>query len=383
MREIFIDTTEELEQLVRDLENSQWLALDTEFMRERTYYPIVCLIQISNGKISACIDPLSIKDLSPLRDLLFNENTTKVFHAGSQDLEIFLMLWGKIPTPVFDTQLAATLLGLGEQIGYGNLVQNYLGVHLSKAHSRADWSVRPLDQDQLRYAHDDVIYLGKVYEKMTRELNKQNRTDWLQDDFAKLENSQTYQPAFDILWSKVKGKQLVKGKQVAVLQALAVWRENYAIKNNRPKRWLLKDEILIDLAKRMPENIDQLHKIRGMEAKVIKSHGETLLNLIAEAKVLPREQWPAQEKIPSKLNPSQEAKVDFLMCGLRVIANEHHLNMSAICSRKDLEKLVRGKRNLSFLSGWKKSVAGEKLLKLLEGKSILTNQSGRISIIDS
>ena len=170
MQELHIATEQQLHELCTLLQGSRWLALDTEFIREKTYYPDFCLLQISNGTVAASVDPLAIEDLSELVDIMYDGSIVKIFHAGRQDLEIFHQLWGKLPQPLFDTQLAATLLGLGSQIGYGNLVQKVIGRELEKGHSRTDWSRRPLSQDQLRYALDDVIYLGDIYTNITKRL---------------------------------------------------------------------------------------------------------------------------------------------------------------------------------------------------------------------
>jgi len=380
MQECFIETHSALVELCQQLENSPWLALDTEFMREKTYYPKLCLIQICNGKMSACIDPLVIDDLSPLKDLIYDSPATKIFHAASQDLEIFLMTWKSLPSPLFDSQLAATLLGLGDQIGYGNLVQKYLGISLEKTQSRTDWSARPLDLDQLRYAHDDVIYLGQVYEKMQQDLEQQKRRHWLNEDFEKLTKTETYLPQYHKIWTKVKGKQHLKGIQIVILNSLATWREEFAIASNRPKRWILKDEVLIDLAKRQPKNLTQLQKIRGMEGKFLKNHAETLLGLIDKAINLPKEDWPKIEKIPTKATPDQEALIDLLMCGLRVIANQHNIMSSMIASRKEIEKLAKGNDNIELLSGWRKSLAGDDLVKLLNNQLQLNIHQGKVRL---
>lgn len=367
MQERHIQNEQQLIELCTQLAQSPWLALDTEFVREKTYYPQFCLLQISNGEIAATVDPIQIQALQPLLDLLYDENIVKVFHAGYQDLEIFYNLWGRLPTPLFDTQLAASLLGLGDQVGYGNLVEQLLNHTLEKGHSRTDWSRRPLDEAQLRYALDDVIYLGDIYLKLTGMLQSQGREGWLQDDFDQLANPDTYRNPPQEAWKRIKGRQQLKGVQLAVLQALAAWREQEAQQANRPKRWILKDEVLTDLARRQPKGLEQMGKIRGLEPGVIKRRGELLLKLIADARALPREQWPRDKRRIVRLTPNQEALTDLLYSCLRLLAEQNNITPAALANRKEIEALVSGERELDILRGWRRTIAGNRLLEVLAG----------------
>jgi ribonuclease D len=380
MQELHIDTPSGLEELCRQLEGSRWLALDTEFVREKSYYPKFCLLQISNGEVAASVDPLAITDLTPLLELLYAPSSIKIFHSGRQDLEIFNHLWGKLPQPLFDTQLAATMLGIGEQIGYANLVQKLLGRELEKGHTRTDWSRRPLDQAQLRYALDDVIYLGEIYLKLHDLLHQQGRDNWLLDDFKQLADPETYRNNPVDMWLRVKGSKYLKGVQLAVLQELAAWRETNAEQADRPRRWIMKDDLLLELARRQPTNLPGLEKIRGMEPNTIKRHGEQLLELIERAKSKPSEQWPQARKQPPKLTPNQEAITDLLMAALRLAAEREGITASALASRKELEQLVSGERKLELLRGWRKALVGDQLLNLLEGRSTLRIDQGLLSI---
>ncbi len=380
MQELYIDTTSGLAELCRQLDGSQWLALDTEFVREKSYYPKFCLLQIYNGEVAASIDPLAIEDLTPLQELLYTPSSVKIFHAGRQDLEIFNHLWGKLPQPLFDTQLAATMLGLGEQIGYANLVQKLLGRELEKGHTRTDWSRRPLEQAQLRYALDDVIYLGEIYLKLHDMLCQQGRDDWLQDDFRQLADPATYHNDPGEMWQRVKGSKYLKGVQLAVLQALAAWREIEAERADRPRRWILKDDILLELARRQPTDLHALGKTRGLESGTINRHGEQLLKLIEQAKANPKEQWPQTRQQPPKLTPNQEATTDLLMAALRLAAAGEGITASALASRKELEQLVSGERELELLRGWRRALAGDLLLAILEGRSVLRLNNGQLTI---
>ena len=214
MTVLYIDSDAALTQFCSEIQHSKWLAIDTEFLREKTYYPQLCLIQIANDDTIACVDPIAIKDLTPLLDLLYQPDITLVFHAARQDLELLYLLKNSLPPNLFDTQLAATILGDGDQIGYGNLVKQRLDVSLDKAHSRADWTQRPLSPEQLEYAADDVRYLRELYHQMSADLEKQQRTEWLKEDFAALSNADNYVADPETIWRKIRGAGKLKGVQL-------------------------------------------------------------------------------------------------------------------------------------------------------------------------
>lgn len=370
----FIDTKQALSDLCQQIKDSDWLAIDTEFLREKTYHPQLCLIQLANDDVVACIDPLAINDLSELLDILYKPEMTLVFHAARQDLELFYLLRGELPQNLFDSQLAATVLGYGDQIGYGKLVKECLNVDLDKSHSRTDWSKRPLDQAQIDYAADDVRYLRKLYPLLKSALIEKERLNWLNDDFAKLTDLKTYEPAPDKIWRKIKGAGRLKGVQLAILQRLGKWRENNALEKNRPRRWILKDEVLIDLARIAPTNNEKLKKIRGLEDKTISRHGPILLDEIVQAKSVPQEQWPNIQQ-PEPLTNEQEALIDALMALLRHYCAEQSIAPVAVATRKDIELLVRGERDISLLSGWRGEIVGQYLDQFLCGElQISANQ---------
>jgi ribonuclease D len=380
MIELHIETKPQLHELCNQLKGSEWLALDTEFIRDKSYYPKFCLLQISNGTVAASVDPLAIDDLRELIDIIYDNSTVKIFHAGRQDLEIFHLLWGKLPQPLYDTQLAATLLGLGDQIGYANLVQKITGRELEKGHSRTDWAQRPLGKEQIRYALDDVIYLGDIYLDISTKLRSLGRESWLQEDFAELADPATYTIDPDSMWQRIKGNQRLKGGQLAVLQKIAAWREQQAEKSNRPRRWILKDEILIDLARRQPQDINALERIRGLEAGVVKRSGDTLIKLITEAKEIPKEKWPQAKKRSTPITPNQEAMTDLLQCCLRLLAEQEEITPSALASRKELEALVAGDRESELLHGWRKALVGNVLLEVLEVKTKPEIENGKLRL---
>ena len=371
----FIDTEAELAKFCQHISDTTWMTLDTEFLRERTYYAQLCLIQVATADSIACIDPLAIDDLSPLLELIYQPDIAIVFHAARQDLELFYALRGSLPPNVFDTQIAATVLGYGDQIGYGNLVKQCINIELDKAHSRTDWSKRPLDAGQIDYAADDVRYLRDVYHILLKELHEKNRLHWLDDDFESLTNSDTYEPDPAMMWKKIKGAGRLKGVQLAILQKLAEWREARAIESNRPRRWILKDEVMLDLAKLTPETTQKLSVIRGLESGTIQRHGKTLIDIVARAKAIPKTQWPTVKK-PVFLTTQQDATVDAMVALLRKFCDEQAIAPAAVASRKDIERVVSGDPSVSLLHGWRNEIVGHHLQDFLAGKlSITANQT--------
>ena len=283
----FVNSLAQLEEVCRIFETSEWLALDTEFLRETTYYPKFCLLQIFGSDHIACIDPLALTTLELLRRLLFNPKITKVFHAGRQDLEIFYNIFEAVPSPIFDTQIAAPLLGFGDQIGYAALVSEVIGVHLEKAHSRTDWTVRPLSDEQLKYACDDVVYLAQIYRKILDRLVKHERLDWLQEDFEALINPNLYNNQPKLAWQRIRGINRLSDIQLTVLQVVAEWRETVAQQKNKPRNWIFRDDFIIDLAKLRPECMDALTQIRGLSDRSQKAYGNILCALVQKAKTTP------------------------------------------------------------------------------------------------
>ena len=380
MQEYLIDSPDAPRTLCEQLQGSEWLAIDTEFIRERTYYPRLCLIQVSNGEVAACVDPLKLEDIQPFLDILFDGSILKVFHAARQDLEIFWNDWQRFPLPLFDTQPAAALLGYGDQVGYANLVRQVLEVDLPKDQSRTDWSARPLDEQQVRYALDDVIYLGELYLKMRGRLSDRERLQWLAADFATLADPETYEPDPRTAWKRVKSRQHLRGRQLAVLRSLAEWRERQARSRDLPRKWVMKDDLMIELCRRLPRNLEALAKLRGMDTGLVRKEGKTLLELIQQASQLPKEEWPVEKRRPTPLTSRQEAMVDYLSAGLRLLAAEHQLSPQAIATHKDLQNLVRGETDCPLLRGWRRALAGEPLQDLMRGEKHLDNQQGELHL---
>lgn len=378
---LFIDTESGLAELCDKLRGQPVLALDTEFLREKTYYAQLCLLQVAAEGVIACVDPLTL-NLDPLLDIIYDPSVVKVMHSARQDMEIFFDLKGDVPRPLFDSQIAATLMGFGEQVGYANLVQQMLGVTLDKGATRTDWSQRPLDTEQISYAADDVRYLFTLYHQQLEQLRSKGRIDWLQDDFDNMSDLSTYAPAPQQLWKRVKGSQKLSSPQLAVLRGLAVWREERAQASNRPRRWILKDEAMVDLARRSPVNLEGLGKIRGIEERLLNRHGETLLTVIVAAKATDPDTWPTRKQ-GLRLNATQDAVVDLLMAVLRLRGNEHDVSPALLASRKQLEALVSGDTDCPVLHGWRAGLAGHDLQAVLSGEKMVRVVDGRLDLVSS
>lgn len=284
MTDLYIVDQPALDEFCAGLRGASWLALDTEFIREQTYYPQLCLVQIASPDQIACIDPLALPSLEPLLAVLYDPTVTKVLHAAYQDLEIFYCLRGAVPAPVFDTQQAAAALGYGDQIGYAHLAQRMLGVALEKTHTRVDWRRRPLAAAWLAYAANDVRYLREIYLRQWAMLTERGWPEALAENFAALADPARYQPQPQEIWRRIRDHRRLRGPQQAVLQALAAWREEQAMHHDRPRRWILHDGLLLDMARRMPGDLDSLAQIRGLPPATLRRHGDTLLALIAAAR---------------------------------------------------------------------------------------------------
>ena len=377
----YIDSQDSLTEFVNNIRSSEWIVIDTEFIREKTYYPQLCLIQIAAGEHLACIDPIALKDLSPLYVIFNDPNIVKVFHAAQQDLEILYYDSGKVPAPIFDTQPAASILGIGDQIGYAGLVENLLGVSLAKAESRTDWSRRPLSKAQLEYAIDDVRYLQKLYPVVLEKLKKGDRLNWPNRDFQKLTDPETYQLNARTRWQKVKGLQNLKSPQLSILRELAAWREEEASDRNRPRRWIIGDEVLVDLARIQPTDIDGIAAIRGVNSDQAKRYGALWLDCMEAGRNAPKEDWPVMKR-QQKPSADIDAVAELLMLVIRLEAEKQGITASAIASKKQVVTMLQENRPTLF-EDWRGGLVNEVMMKVRQGELVIGVVDGKTQLIKS
>lgn len=375
-----ISSQSALDSLCQSLRQHPFVTIDTEFLRDKTYYPTLCLVQVAPPEGEAlAIDPLANGlDLAPLFGLLADPAVVKVFHAARQDLEIFFNLTGKIPQSIFDTQVAAMVLGYGDQIGYLNLVQDICHKKLDKGAQFTDWSRRPLTERQLYYALDDVLWLREVYVHLDRQLKKRNRTEWVFEEMGVLTTPDTYQNHPEEAWQRLK-LRTDKPQAIAVLMEVAKWREAEAQRRNIPRGRILRDETLLDIAVHAPQNADELRHIRGLGEDVARGKlGQALLHAIAAGLSLPKDKIPRQERkkpLPQNLVPV----VEMLKVLLRIVAAENDVAARLIASPEDLEALARADNaDIPAMKGWRHEVFGREALDLKHGRIGLAVKNGEI-----
>jgi ribonuclease D len=357
----FIDRPEEAAALARDWAGISQLAVDTEFVRESTYSAQLCLMQVSDGERIACLDMLALGGPGAFAELLADEAVRKVFHSARQDLEVLNEHLGAVPGPVWDTQVAAAMLGYPDQVGYTQLTGAELGVTLPKDHARTDWSRRPLSDEQLSYAAADVLWLLPLADRLEGELERLGRREWAVDESAALCDPDLY--AFDAggAWRRIKGVGQVSDTMLARVVALAHWREEEARRSNRPRRWILKDEAVLAIAERNPDSRDALGRLDALPPAVLRRHGDALLALLREAS----DHEPPTRPAPTRLEPAQDRLSRKLMARVRELAEQHRVSAPLLATRRDVEALVLGRRDVPVLEGWRRELAGNELLSLL------------------
>ncbi|HSK47957.1 MAG TPA: ribonuclease D [Coriobacteriia bacterium] len=377
---MYITDTSELAALVAQVRTSPLVAIDTEFMRERTYFAKLCLIQIATDDVAAIVDPLAVGDLSPLCELLTDRSVVKVLHAGSQDLEIFFKECGAAMAPVFDTQVAATLAGFPQQVGYGALVHEMLGEKLDKGDTYTDWAKRPLAASQVEYALNDVRYLPELYRQLMKRLEKDGRVGWLERDFAKLEDPATYTVVPEEQWRRVKRISSLNRRQLAVAREVAAWREKEAMRRDVPKRWVIGDESIVEVSRRVPKTAEELMAIRGVGDKIGRSAASGVLAAVARGLEVPDEELPS---IAKRRRPAGDvdAAVDLMVAIVRLRARERGVAMPLLASRDELERLAAGERDAHpLLAGWRAEMVGNELVELIEGRIDLRLDDGELVV---
>ena len=372
----YIANSRALEGLCDELRGSPRIALDTEFVGEESFVPKLELIQVASHHVAAVIDFQCIQTNGPLAsfwELLCDPQIEKVVHAGRQDLDLIATHTGRIPRPFFDTQIAAAMLGYGPQIAYANLVQRIYGTKLAKAHTFTNWSARPLSQEQITYAAEDVKFLLAIHDHLYRRLDALGRVDWVREEFARLETT-VGEKNRDPLerYQRIRGWDSLKPRQAAVLRDLAAWRETEARRRNIPRGRVMRDEVLLQIARHPPKTVDELRGMRGVHSSEIDRNGEQILSTITSALALPPSVWPTFSR-ERKPEPDSRGLVELLQAILRARSLELEIAPTLLATSADLQALVEagGKRmalDLPILRGWRRQLMGELLLQILNGQ---------------
>jgi ribonuclease D len=377
-----ITDTQTLAELCDRLAQHDFVCVDTEFMRENTYYPLLCLIQVGNEEEAAAIDPLAKgMDLSPLLDLLCdNDEVLKVFHAGGQDVEIVYNLTGKTPFPIFDTQIAMMAISQSEQIGYANLVESWLNKTIDKGARFTDWSRRPLSERQIEYAIGDVTYLATIFPRMLKKLVKTGRGHWLNAEMEKLADPANYANDLETAWHRIRAP----GRNPAVLgrlKALAAWRETEAQDKDIPRGRIIRDETLADIASHPPRQQEDLAKVRGLSnAWQENDIGKRLMRVLRNAEPLPDQELPEKPKRGAPLGKEGALVADLLKLLLKIRSREIDVASRLLTRSDELELLAAGVRKLPILEGWRFEVFGKDALDLVEGKLAFAVEKGRLKM---
>ena len=380
-----------LETLCLTLRQSPRLALDTEFVGEDTFIPRLELIQVATATTAAVIDFPAVQasgSLDVLWELICDPKIEKIVHAGRQDLDLFATHAGQIPKPFFDTQIAAAMVGYGAQVAYANLVQRLHGTKLEKAHTFTNWSARPLSDDQIAYALEDVEFLLSIHTHLQDRLSSLGRLEWVSEEFARLETAvgeKSREP--QERYQRIRGWDTLKPKGAAVLRELAAWREAEARRRNVPRGRVMRDEVLLQLARHPPKSVHELRGLRGVHSSEVDRHGEQLLATMTSALALPPSAWP---EVPRERKPDPESTgiVELLQAVLRARAAEEGISPTMLATSSDLQTLVDAKQNrgildVPILRGWRRQLVGDLLLQVLDGTVTITvdRTSGALMMI--
>jgi ribonuclease D len=360
----WIDCQQDLDTWVNHAEAAPWLGVDTEFERVRTFFPRFCLLQMSTPEKSVCIDPLADLDWDAVRKLFTQTRPMKIFHAARQDLEVLHHYLSVLPANVFDTQIAGALCGHGEQVGYAYLVKEICGISLPKAFTRTPWCRRPLSEEEIQYALDDVHYLGTLYETLSAELQDRGRASWQSDDCAALVSDQALQKAQRAPIHRVmRACAGMDDASQSVAVALAKWREDLARKKNRPREWLLSTDVVVELARARPQNLQALAAVPGLEKSTLKRQGEELLAVI-RASESPASDFTPMSR-PIRPDAALKALGNDLWKHLKEACEREGIPTSVVARRDEIRALAAGERhNLRILNGWRRVFVGESLLAL-------------------
>lgn len=367
-----ITKTQALAAFCKDAANYDFVTVDTEFLRETTYWPKLCLIQAATPERAVIIDPLAEGlDLEPFAALLADDHVTKVFHAARQDIEIFVKLFGVVPTPLFDTQIAASVCGHGDSISYDNLVRSVVGEQIDKSSRFTDWSARPLSDKQLAYALADVTHLRNIYANLRDEIGKARRWDWVRDEMAILESVDTYVVKPEDAWKRIKAK-VNRPRDLAALQALAAWRERKAQSNDQPRSRILKDDAVAELAIQRPTSPDAFEKLRAVPRGYGRSSAASeIIEVIKTVEAMDKSTLPKVIERPR--GPSPKGAIgDLLRVLLKSVADRNGVATRIIASSDDIDAIVlNDDADVPALKGWRRKLFGEKALAIKHGRLAL------------
>jgi ribonuclease D len=377
-----ITTTSELAAACRRMAAHPFVTVDTEFLRETTYYPLLCVAQMASAEEAVVVDALAPGiDLSPFYALMADEKVMKVFHAARQDIEIVWHAAKLIPHPIFDTQVAAMVLGYGDSISYDQLVQRITGDALDKSHRFTDWTRRPLSDAQLSYAISDVTHLRDVYLALVEDLKQRERADWVQDEMRILTSPETYRMEPDNAWQRLKTR-VRKPKELAVLIEVAAWREREAQARDVPRSRVLKDDAITDVAVQAPTTIERLGNLRSLPKGFERSRwGEAIVAAVSRGLARDPKTLPLQSRSQAAANGA--AIVELLKVLLRMISERHHVAAKVIATVDDLERIAADdEADVPALIGWRRELFGDKALALKHGKLALAIEKGRVATVE-
>jgi ribonuclease D len=377
-----IESTDALQALCDRFASEEFVTVDTEFMRERTYWPELCVVQLAGSDEVGVIDAQRAGlDLAPLGVLLANPAVLKVFHAARQDVEIFVLRFGEVPKPLFDTQIAAMVAGFGEQAGYEALVSALAGGAIDKAHRFSDWAARPLSASQIAYAAADVTWLRTVYTRLRDRLRHDGRLDWVAEEMAALTDQTLYRSDPEAMWERLRPRSSNR-RFLGMVRALAAWREREAQRVNIPRQRLLRDETLLEIAATAPDHPDALARARGISRGFAEGRtGASLLAAIAEARMLPEAALPEAPSARNGARPSP-ALVSLLKVLLAAKCEDHHVAARLVASSDDIDRLAtEDAPDIAALHGWRREVFGEDALALKQGRMALGVAGRRVKLI--
>ena len=376
-----ITTTDDLAAFCKPLAATEFIAVDTEFMRERTYWPKLCLAQVAGADDAAAIDALAEGiDLGPLDELMANARVLKVFHAARQDLEIFYLRMNKVPQPLFDTQVAAMVCGHGEAASYESLATKLAKAKIDKSSRFTDWSRRPLSERQISYALSDVTHLRVVFEKLRRQLDKTGRLSWIAEEMAALNDPAIYRADPEQAWRRLKPRG-ASPRLLGTLKEVAAWRERTAQRIDIPRQRLLRDEQLLEIASHAPKTTEDLAMTRGLGRGFAEGwQGRELMEAIERARQAPDAELPTRDKPPEQLR-APSAVVDLLRTLLRVKAEQAGVAGRLVASADELDRLAAGKRDIAALRGWRREVFGADAVDLIEGRLALSLAGDQAKLI--